>query len=152
MKPQTTKIQIGKGILKTTIPKTICDLAELEKGDTIEWNIQNNQIIITKRKTFKDIPTIHQPDNNGICYQHIIKRTKMHIIAYNKNEFQHKQLLKHIRNKYGFDILLEDIPNDFVQYEIYNPENIEVQYISWFEDDITLQEEFLVEEIQQFKK
>lgn len=50
MKQQTTKIQKGDGILKTTIPKTICDLLELEKGDTLKWDIQEDTILISHNK------------------------------------------------------------------------------------------------------
>ena len=43
-----TKIQIISGSLTTTIPATIRDTLELEKGDSLEWNIEDNKIIIKK--------------------------------------------------------------------------------------------------------
>lgn len=66
--------------------------------------------------------------------------------------FNNSKLLRYLKDKYGIDIILEDIPNDFVHFEIYNPNNVNVQYISWFEHDLAKNEDEIINEIQQYKK
>lgn len=43
-----TKIQQGDNILKTTIPLTVCEVLEFEKGDSLMWSIENGKAIIQK--------------------------------------------------------------------------------------------------------
>lgn len=46
-----TKIQATGGTLTTSIPKTIRDLLELEKGDIVTWevNLDEKTIILNKK-------------------------------------------------------------------------------------------------------
>lgn len=46
-----TKIQATGGTLSTSIPKTIRDLLELEKGDTVTWEVDLDEktIIFIKK-------------------------------------------------------------------------------------------------------
>lgn len=44
-----TKIQQGDNILKTTIPLTVCEVLELEKGDTLAWSVEEGKAIIQKQ-------------------------------------------------------------------------------------------------------
>lgn len=47
----TTSVQTTGGSLRTTIPKIVRDLLELQKGDKIVWTIDthNDSITITKK-------------------------------------------------------------------------------------------------------
>lgn len=43
-----TKIQQGDKVLQTTIPLTIVEVLELQKGDMLRWSIQEGKAIFTK--------------------------------------------------------------------------------------------------------
>ena len=45
-----TKVQSTGGTLSTSIPKIIRDILELEKGDTVTWNVNIDEKIITLNK------------------------------------------------------------------------------------------------------
>ena len=45
-----TKVQSTGGTLSTSIPKIIRDLLELEKGDTVIWNVDLDEKTITLDK------------------------------------------------------------------------------------------------------
>jgi antitoxin component of MazEF toxin-antitoxin module len=44
-----TKIQQGDGVLKTTIPLTVVEWLKLQKGDTLEWELDTDKATIKKR-------------------------------------------------------------------------------------------------------
>ena len=47
----TTKLQSTGGTLSTSIPKVIRDILELEKGDTVVWNVDlSNKSISLEKK------------------------------------------------------------------------------------------------------
>lgn len=47
----TTKLQSTGGTLSTSIPKTIRDIFELEKGDTVLWKVDlTNKTISLEKK------------------------------------------------------------------------------------------------------
>ena len=45
-----TKVQSTGGTLSTSIPKIIRDLLELEKGDTVIWDVDHDDKTITLTK------------------------------------------------------------------------------------------------------
>ena len=45
-----TKVQTTGGSLRTSIPKIVKDLIELQKGDTLEWTIDTKTDEITIKK------------------------------------------------------------------------------------------------------
>ena len=45
-----TKVQSVAGSLTTSIPKTICDLLELEKGNTVRWEFDLETKTVTLKK------------------------------------------------------------------------------------------------------
>ena len=100
-----------------------------------------------KKITFEDITL--KNDKNGICYNDY--HNQLHIIGIDKKQYKYHTLKRKINNKYSRNIMFEDIPNEFAQYELLNPENIEVKYLMWFDADCNKTNEEIIAEIQEYK-
>ena len=97
--------------------------------------------------TFEDITL--KNDKNGICYNDY--HNQLHIIGIDKKQYKYHTLKQKINNKYSRNIMFEDIPNDFAQYDLLNPENIDVKYLMWFDADCDKTNKEIIKEIQEYK-
>ena len=48
--PSSKVQQLNNGALVLTIPKTLAELMSIVKGDVIEWELKENQILLKKKK------------------------------------------------------------------------------------------------------
>lgn len=101
------------------------------------------------KTTINDI-TIQKADKNGVVLNQIHKT--LHIIGINKKFFRCKYLRRKLKQKYGINIILEEIPNEFLQLDPFNPERVQVQYISWFEYDLKKTNNEMIQEIQKYRR
>lgn len=102
-----------------------------------------------KKTTINDL-TIQKADKNGVVFNQIHKT--LHIIGVDKKMFRSKQLQRKLKQIYGINIILEEIPNEFLQLDPFNPERIQVQYISWFEYDLKKTNNEMIQEIQKYRR
>lgn len=47
--PSSKVQQLPNGALVLTIPKTLAELTKIIKGDVLEWELKENQIILIKK-------------------------------------------------------------------------------------------------------
>lgn len=149
MKHKITKVQQGKGTLFTTIPKTITDILEIEKGTLLKWELINNKLTVTPINPSNNQPTLTKPDHMGVCYNTVDQ--ELHILGIDTTQYNLNKLGRNLKKKYTNKLFIEDIPNDFTTYEIKNPDNIKVKYILWFEDNLHKSNQELIEEISEYK-
>lgn len=103
------------------------------------------------KTTFNNIPKIKPTDKKGIVFQGRINH--MNIIGIDKTLFNTKRMVrkyKHITTPH--QLLTEDIPNDFIAQEIYNPDHIDVMFLSWFDADLKKDFEEIINDIQEYRR
>lgn len=100
-----------------------------------------------KKQTIDDITL--KNDENGICYNDY--HNQLHVIGIDKKQYKFHTLKRKLRTKYNYNIMFDDIPNEFAQYDLYNPEDIDVIYLMWFDADLEKTNEEMIQEIKEYK-
>jgi hypothetical protein len=113
-----TKIQQGDGVLKTTIPLTVVEWLKLQKGDTLEWELDTDKATIKKRVEGKMEYNqfINTLENDDVVTL-FVKLSTGKYISYGEYTVEGNHLIKFGGTKGVGDVYFNELQNEFDKVE-----------------------------------
>lgn len=99
--------------------------------------------------------TIKTADKNGIVYMDYLKNYGIHLLCFDKRLFKYNTLRHAIKRTFKYvdvDLNRGDIHTDISHYNLYNPENIDIISVMWFDSDVEFTEEEMLKFVQSYRR